>query len=114
MNTKLNHIQNWEELIQEAKWQVSTLAKLCGVSERTLRRYIQDNWQQQPKAWMTIQRQKQAIKLLMNGSSVKETAESLGYQNPETFSREFKKHNYKCPIEVAQILISTREWPKKL
>jgi AraC-like DNA-binding protein len=104
MNTKLSHIQNWPELARQAKWSVSKLAAHCGVSKRTLRRYFLKTMCQNPKAWLAGQRQKQAIELLRDGSSVKETSSQLGYQNPETFSREFKKLCGKCPYEMALTL----------
>ena len=101
MNTKLNHIQDWPELARQANWSVSKLAALCEVSERTLRRYCQRNMNHSPKTWLAEQRQKQAIELLRDGSSVKETSAQLGYRHAETFSRGFKKQCGKCPFEIA-------------
>jgi transcriptional regulator GlxA family with amidase domain len=101
MNARLANIQEWAELARQARWSVVKLAELCGVSERTLRRYFQENRRQGPKAWLAAQRHMQAIELLRDGSSVKETALEVGYQNPETFSREFKKHWGQCPFEMA-------------
>ena len=117
MNTKLSHIQNCPELARQVNWSVSKLAAHCGVSKRTLRRYFLKTMCQNPKAWLAGQRQKQAIELLRDGSSVKETSSQLGYQNPETFSREFKKRCGKCPFEMALISlppISKGKWPIKL
>lgn len=102
MNTRLSKIQDWTELATQANWSVAKLARLCGMSERSLRRYVQKNWRQAPKLWLARQRQKQAVELLRDGSSVKETATQLGYKNPETFSCEFKKLCGKCPFEMAK------------
>jgi transcriptional regulator GlxA family with amidase domain len=90
MNTRLKHTQNWQKLAQEANWSVSKTAKLCGVSVRTLERHFFVEMGKTPKTWLVEQRQKQAMELLRNGCSVKETASQLGYQYAQHFSREFK------------------------
>jgi len=91
MNTKLNHIQNWPERARDTNWSASALARKCGVSVRTLERYFLKRMGKNPKAWLAEQRQHQAIELLRDGSSVKETAATLGYKHSNHFSREFKK-----------------------
>jgi AraC-like DNA-binding protein len=101
MNYKLNNEQDWRELARQANWSVSKLAACCGVSERTLRRYFLETLGHAPKAWLSAQRQKQAVELLRDGTSVKETAAQLGYQHTGTFSREFKKQCGRCPFEMA-------------
>jgi AraC-like DNA-binding protein len=90
MNTKLNHIQNWHELARETKWSASALAKKCGVSVRTLHRYFLQHMGKNPKDWLAEQRQHNALKLLCNGSSIKETAACLGYKQPNNFTRHYK------------------------
>jgi transcriptional regulator GlxA family with amidase domain len=52
MNTRLNHIQNWPELAQQADWSASVLAKKCGVSVRTLERYFLKTMCKTPKNWL--------------------------------------------------------------
>ena len=56
MNSKLNYIENWPELAQEAKWCAATLAKKCGVSERTLERHFLKHFGESPRIWLTKQR----------------------------------------------------------
>jgi transcriptional regulator GlxA family with amidase domain len=99
MNTKLNHVQNWSELAQQADWRAATLAKNCDVSLRTLQRYFLKEIGKSPKAWLAEQRQQQAAKLLQGGSSVKEAAASLDYKNPNHLTNEFKKHWGYCPTK---------------
>lgn len=91
MNSRLNQIQDWLPLAQHANWSVTRLAKLCKVSVRTIERHFLKTIGKAPKAWMTEQRQMQAVKHLRNGSLVKETASLLGYRHAATFTREFKK-----------------------
>ena len=102
MITKLNYIQDWTGLARRANWSVAGLAGLCGVSERTVRRYIRKNMRQAPKTWLAGQRLKEAKELLCDGSSVKEVASLLGYAYPSTFAREFKKQTGRCPSSVAK------------
>jgi transcriptional regulator GlxA family with amidase domain len=89
MNSKLNHIQNWAEAAEQTKWSVSALAEKCGVSVRTLERHFLCHIGQSPKAWLAEQRLHQAMELLREGSSVKETASTLGYKHANNFSRKF-------------------------
>lgn len=91
MNTTLNHVQDWKLLAQQANWSVKAMAELCGVSESTLRRYFIQTLGKTTKKWISDQRQKQAIELLKDGSSIKETAMQLGFQHPNNFTREFRK-----------------------
>lgn len=97
MHTRLNHIQNWPELAREAKWSVSALARLCGVSVRTLHRHFLKHMGKNTKTWLAEQRQRHALELLRDGSSVKETASCLGYKQPTNFTRKYKVHWGICP-----------------
>lgn len=100
MNTRLNHIQNWPEMAQQANWSVTKLAGLCSVSVRTMEKYFLKTIGKTPKIYLNDQRQKQAVNLLRDGNSVKGTASRLGYQHAHHFSREFKKQWGCCPTEV--------------
>ena len=91
MNTKLHYIENWLELAQRANWSVANVAELCVVSIKTLERYFIREKGKTPKAWLAEQRQYQALELLRNGFSVKETAMQMGYSHATQFSREFHK-----------------------
>jgi transcriptional regulator GlxA family with amidase domain len=91
MNTKLNQNPNWLELAKQAKWCVKKLAVLCNVSTRTMERHFVKTMGKSPKLWMEDQRQRQAIELLRNGASVKETSGHLGYRHAGNFSRDFKE-----------------------
>lgn len=100
MNNRLEFIQNWDELAEKARWSVARLAKLCGVSMRTLERYFAKNGGERPKTSLNERRQRRAIDLLRTGYSVKETGEHLGYAEASTFSREFTKFWGFSPTQV--------------
>ena len=97
MNNKLNQIQNWPELARQSKWSVAALAKSCAVSKDTLRRHFLKRMGKAPGVWLAEQRQHQAVELLRDGSSVKETAACLGYKQQTNFTRKFKEFWGACP-----------------
>jgi AraC-like DNA-binding protein len=86
--SRLNNILNWEELAQKAEWSVAALAKQCTVSVRTLHRHFLMRTGKSTKNWLAEQRQRRALELLRLGSSIKETAYCLGYQQPANFTRK--------------------------
>jgi AraC-like DNA-binding protein len=96
-NSRLDRIKNWAELARQANWSVSALANLCGVSRDTLRLHFQKHMGESPGVWLAEQRQHQAIELLRDGSSIKETASSLGYKQQTNFTRKFKQFWGTCP-----------------
>lgn len=100
MNTRLNHIQNWNDLAQNTKWSVSMMAKVCKVSVRTLQLHFKKQMDTTPKKWLAEHRQKCALNLLRDGSTIKEIAGQLGYKHTTHFSREFKKHWGRCPTQI--------------
>jgi AraC family chitin signaling transcriptional activator len=97
MNTRLHHTQNWVEHAREANWSAVALAKKCGVSVRTLHRYFLRKTGKNTKNWLAEQRQRHALELLCEGSSIKETAFRLGYKQPTNFTRKYKNHWGICP-----------------
>jgi AraC-like DNA-binding protein len=97
MNRKLNQILNWTELARGTNWSATALAEKCGVNRETLRQYFTKYMGQPPRAWLAGQRQNQAIKLLHEGYSIKETASCLGYKQQTNFTRKFKEFWGACP-----------------
>jgi AraC-like DNA-binding protein len=100
MINKLDNFENWQKIAKDVGWTVENLAKECGVSIRTLEMHFQQTFGTTPKAWLTEQRQKQAICLLQDGLRVKEVAAQLDYKYTPHFSRDFKKHWGYCPKQI--------------
>ena len=113
--TKLKHIQihDWPERARQANWSAAALAKLCGVSTNTLRRHFIQQMRKTPGAWLAEQRQHNAIELLCDGSSIKETAAFLGYKQQTNFTRKFKEFWGACPSLQSPVhLIKTQNGRK--
>lgn len=91
MNNRLHQTPNWPDLARQTHWSAAALAKECQVSLRTLERFFYGTLGKSPHVWLSEERQQQAIKLLDDGYSVKETAALLGYKHATHFSREFKR-----------------------
>jgi len=102
MPKHLHKIQNWHELAEQANWSASALAKLCGVSVRTLERHFNMQMGKSPKIWPAEDRQQQATQLSKNGNNVKETAGHIGYHHSSTFCSAFKKHCGSNPRLIKQ------------
>ena len=99
MNSKLNHIHDWLKVARRAGWSVKGMAAHCGVSVRSLQRHFVKTMGQTPLAWLNEHRQKHAVKLLQDGSTIKETASELGYNHGTHLTRDFKKHWGCCPTQ---------------
>jgi AraC-like DNA-binding protein len=105
---KLKHIQNWLELARQAKWSASALAKQCGVSVRTLHRHFLQHTGKNTRIWLDEQRQRNAHELLCDGSSIKETADCLGYKSPSNFARHYKHQTGLRPSQQPPIMDITK------
>ena len=97
MNTKLKQIQDWPQLARQARWSAAMLAKLCNISTDTLCRHFLVATGKTTRQWLVDERQRQALVLLRDGSTVKETAMCLGYKQQTNFTRKFKKFHGVCP-----------------
>jgi len=102
MNTILNSNPNLLEIAQQATWSVEEMAKLCKVSQDTLRRHIIQREGKTPEKWLAEQRFHLAIQQLRKGTSIKEIADSLGYQYQSNFTRKFKEFWDVCPSQWLQ------------
>ena len=91
MRSRLNWIQNWEELAAKTGYSTPRLAEACGVTVRQLERYFQETKGVLPHQWLKEIRQEKALKLLRSGYLVKEAADVLGYSYPTNLSRDFKQ-----------------------
>jgi AraC-like DNA-binding protein len=92
MSSRLEYVQQWESLAENAGYRPSDLAALCQISLRTLERHFQKNYGVTVSAWLRELRLGKAYQGLQGGKSVKEVAYEQGYKQVSHFSREFKNH----------------------
>ena len=97
MSRRLISIQDWDERALGAGYSVKQLARLCAVSERTLRRFLCQQFGICPHEWLRKLRMRRAVVLLAEGARVKDVAEELGYAEPWQFSRSFKGYHGYSP-----------------
>ena len=99
MRSRLDRVTDWEQRLQNARWQAQRLARACGVGEWTLRHYVRERFGLRLHAWITKERMSEASDLLAQGLTVKEVAWAVGYKQPSHFSREFKVFHGVGPSE---------------
>src|SRR5688572_43904 len=92
MSSRLEYVQQWESLAENARYRPSDLAASCQISLRTLERHFQKNYGVTVSVWLRELRLGKAYQGLLSGKSVKEVAYEQGYKQVSHFSREFKNH----------------------
>jgi transcriptional regulator GlxA family with amidase domain len=102
MSSRLSIIRNWPEQAQSSGYCVKTMAGQRRVSIRQLERFFCKEFKQRPHEWMRGLRLGRAVELLRDGSSVKETAEKLGYCGTAHLSNNFKKNFGISPTHYAR------------
>ena len=83
----------WRNLAFAAQFKVNKLARLCGVSVRTLQRHFALNAGITITVWLQGIRLHEAYGRLKAGARVKKVAYDLGYKQLSHFSREFKSQH---------------------
>ena len=91
MSSRMDCIQNWEELARKANYLVSSLARESHMSERQLRRYFLLSFKVTPSHWLDGLKMREAQTLLSGGESIKVIALQLGFADPPHFCRAFKR-----------------------
>jgi len=84
-------IQDWETLAGQARFQPSTMAALCPISLRHLRRFFKEAFDRTPSEWLRDVRCKRAMRLVSEGWSTKAIAVELHYADESSFCHEFKR-----------------------
>jgi AraC-like DNA-binding protein len=81
----------WIAGARSSIYRSSTLAQICQVSSRQLRRHFQQRFGRSPQDWLDEQRMLAAGPLLRKVRSVKQAAYELGFKQVSHFSRAFKE-----------------------
>lgn len=89
--SRLDSILDWSGLAARSKFKAAALASNCHVSERQLRRFVFWRFKLQLHEWLELQRMECALRMLRNGFSVKEAADSAGFAHAANFARAFRR-----------------------
>ena len=90
MSSRLDLIDNWEELAELAGFSVTRLAARCNTTPRHLERYFREKKDCQPHVWMEKLKMEKAKGVLIF-HSVKEVGDLVGYAHANSFSRAFER-----------------------
>jgi AraC-like DNA-binding protein len=85
-------------LYPDRPWRVSTLARLCRLSEPHFYRKFKQATGSTPIDWLRRERINHARRrLLESGDPIKQISEQVGYNDPFFFSRDFKRYTGVAP-----------------
>jgi len=102
LRAKLRATRDWRRLARDARFKVPALAKACGVSTRTLRRFFHDELRTSLRVWLTRQRVYFAKEELRRRAPLDLQIKAIAYDaacytRPENFSRQFKRTCHLSP-----------------
>jgi AraC-like DNA-binding protein len=91
VSSRLDQIQDWDQLASNAGYDPANIAALAPVSLRQLERYFIGKFGKTPRAWARELQCRRARELIERGYSNKATAVALRFTNEAEFCRVFKK-----------------------
>ncbi|NIK75159.1 AraC-like DNA-binding protein [Paenibacillus castaneae] len=111
-------VEPWDEEIQPANW-LEVISQKLGISRRHCHRVFQQAYRMSPRQYFSIIRQQEAMHMLLGSSeTVEKIAHRIGFENAQSFIRQFtkwtgmtpgafrkKEHNnlnYLTPLELAR------------
>lgn len=97
----LEVIDDWGAKAMLAQYNALELARLCGVSDRQLRRYFVKKMSKPTQGWLNEVRLWKALKLLLEGKRVKEVSADLFFADAASFCHCFKRHFGLSPLSLA-------------
>jgi transcriptional regulator GlxA family with amidase domain len=99
MATRLLRADEIQRAARETGFRVRQLAAEVGMDVRTLERSFDKTFGCAPLQWLNGERMSHAAALLRNGLCVKQVAAAVGFQQPQSFFRCFRRHFDCTPIE---------------
>ncbi len=99
--SRLLLIRNWEELAQQARYEVKGLAKLTNSSVCTVERFFKRHMGKPAFEWMRDVRQRWALtQVTTTDKPIKAIAYELGFKQPEHFSHQFIEYHGRRASDV--------------
>jgi len=99
IDSNAEHLQIIEALAGECA-SVREVARLAGVSTRTLQRRFKTQGLPKPEFWVLLSRVRRAGGLMLNGLDLAEAAATVGFSDQAHMSREFKRWFSVSPKEM--------------
>ena len=100
MSSRLDRITDWEVRAEQARFNVTLLAKDCEVTARQLRRYFRAKFGIAPHNWLTEKRLQKVRTLLPSGQLLKQVSATAGFKRPSDFTRQFKRYYKATPSSL--------------
>ena len=91
MGSRLERIQDWEKIAQQAHFCPEEMAVLCKRSLRQLERFFAVRFKKSPGKWARDLRCRLARELILMGYSNKAVVAELHFGNASHFCHEFKR-----------------------
>lgn len=87
--SRLEYIEKWAQLAQDARYSLSLLARNLGVSKRTIQRFTKAISRELACRFLKRLRMERALALFRAGKTLKEAADLLCYTRPDQLSEDF-------------------------
>lgn len=108
--TNAKDLNTWEKTAPRANYCARELARLTGVSPRTLQRCFKQRVHQSPQTWLDRRRLVAVQKMILSKSSAKHAATALHFKDPSLLWHQFKREYGVTPMQfVAGSLCSSRD-----
>jgi AraC family chitin signaling transcriptional activator len=102
MSSRLDQIKDLAPLAKNARYNATTLAKLCGVSPRQLHRHIETKHHTTPHKYLHELRMSRSLELVRDRTPIKEASIELGYKDPAHFTHDFTHYFGMSPSKFAE------------
>jgi AraC-like DNA-binding protein len=106
MHSRLETIKDWENRAVQSNFRVARLAESCGVTSRTLNRFLTEKVGMPPRAWFTAMRMGDALKGATKGELMKNLATEARYSQQTNFTRRFKEYYGFVPSRVRRLSVN--------
>jgi AraC-like DNA-binding protein len=112
MGSRLDRSNKWDELAEQAGYQVGKLSRAAGVGRRHLDRYFLAGRLCDPQSWLRELRLRRAKEMLMEGKPIKDIAPALKFKREASFYRFFLHLTGVTPHAYAQARQKNGSKPK--
>jgi len=102
-------LNDWNELVVAAQFNLDSLCARSNISRRTLERLFKQKFKQSPENWKNHLRLEKAADMLMKGFVAKEICAELDFTSVTNFNHQFRRHFGCPPVEYVRRQTAQRE-----